>query len=228
MRASLRRAPNLSSWARKGWTEHVSLDADAQALAHLKRSLEQLNLAPLSLGGHPDVSTQGLDRALKALALCERLGIDILITAAGREGGEDSFFASIRQLADRAAAGNIQVAIEIAGEMASTGHLVALVLERIARDNVSINYDTANVEYYGGVRATDDLPGVVHRVGHVHLKDKRGGVGAWDFPAIGYGHVDFPAILRHLSERRFHRPDERRGGIPERPCASASPRCTRR
>ncbi|MBJ7248789.1 MAG: sugar phosphate isomerase/epimerase, partial [Thermoleophilia bacterium] len=30
---------------------------------------------------------------------------------------------------------------------------------------------------------------------NVHLKDKRGGPGVWDFPGPGDGHVDFAAIL---------------------------------
>ena len=35
-------------------------------------------------------------------------------------------------------------------------------------------------------------------VANVHLKDKRGGKGVWDFPEPGAGTVDFGAILRQL------------------------------
>jgi L-ribulose-5-phosphate 3-epimerase len=63
---------------------------------------------------------------------------------------------------------------------------------------VKVNYDTANVEHYSGVRAEDDLPTIADRVANVHLKDTRGGKGVWDFPAIGEGHVDFGRVLEIL------------------------------
>ena len=161
----------------------------------------------MSLSGHSDLSTaEGLDCGLKVIGLCERLEVGIMITATGREGGEAAFYANVRELADRAAATGIQVAIEVAGEMAPTGRLAAEVVERIARDNVSVNYDTANVEYYGDVKAVDDLPAVVGRLGHIHLKDKRGGRGLWDFPTLGEGHVDFPAVLDILARGRYAGP----------------------
>jgi L-ribulose-5-phosphate 3-epimerase len=191
----------------RGWTEHVPLDADSEALGRIREALEVNRLDPVSLGGHSDLSTrEGMQRGLKALDLCERLGIGIMITAAGHEGGGDSFLANIRRLADRAAVNNIMLAIEVAGDMAPTGAAAANVVERVERSNVFVNYDTANVEYYGGVRAVDDLPEIVGRLGHVHLKDKRGGKGVWDFPAIGEGHVDFPAVLEILANGGFTGP----------------------
>ena len=48
------------------------------------------------------------------------------------------------------------------------------MLDRIARKNVLINYDTANVEFYGGAKAVDDLPAALPKLVHCHLKDKRG------------------------------------------------------
>ena len=59
------------------------------------------------------------------------------------------------------------------------------MLARIGRGNVLINYDTANVEFYGGVMAVDDLPAAMPKLVHCHLTDKRGEGRLWDFPAIG-------------------------------------------
>lgn len=191
----------------RGWTEHVPLGASAAELDGIKRKLAELNLIPVSLGGHSDVSTEpGLALALQALDLCSALNIKLMITAAGGEGGEDAFLAGMRQLAETAGTRHIELAIEIAGDMAPTGKAALKVVSRVDRPNVAINYDTANVEYYGGVNAVDDLPTVVGHLSHVHLKDKRGGKGEWDFPAIGDGHVDFPAILRILRAGGFAGP----------------------
>ena len=41
--------------------------------------------------------------------------------------------------------------------MASSDVTIPL-LEKIGRDSVKVNYDTANVEYYSGDKAVDDLP----------------------------------------------------------------------
>ena len=41
-----------------------------------------------------------------------------------------------------------------------------------------VNYDTANVMFYGGVKPGDDLPAIMPFVAHVHLKDTADGRGA--------------------------------------------------
>ena len=33
---------------------------------------------------------------------------------------------------------------------------------------------------------------------YIHIKDKGGRDDAWDFPALGKGHIDFPAIFEEL------------------------------
>ena len=97
------------------------------------------------------------------------------------------------------------IALEIHGDLMATGARSAELLDRIGHPAVRVNYDTANVEHYGGVRAEDDLPAIADRVANVHLKDLRGGKGDWDFPAIGEGHVDFGRVLEILRERRLRR-----------------------
>jgi L-ribulose-5-phosphate 3-epimerase len=80
------------------------------------------------------------------------------------------------------------------------------LLEKIGRDNVKINYDTANVVYYSGDSAVEDLPKVVDEIVHVHLKETPGGKGVWDFGAIGGGAVDFAEVLRILREAGYTGP----------------------
>src|SRR5437764_23024 len=62
----------------RGWTEHIPLEADSKTLGRIQRMLNKLGLIPISLSGHSDLTTKdGVDLALKAVDLCERLGIDI-------------------------------------------------------------------------------------------------------------------------------------------------------
>jgi L-ribulose-5-phosphate 3-epimerase len=195
----------------RGWTEHVPLEADAKTLGGIQRMMNQLGLVAISLSGHSDLTTRdGLDLGLQALELCERLGIDIMNTAIGghysEQEDEEAFMGNIHGLADAAAARDIRLGIEIHGEITGSGKAARGVLQRINRDNVLINYDTANVEFYGGVKAVDDLPEALPKLVHCLLKDKRGEGRVWDFPAIGEGLVDFRRVLEILDRGGFKGP----------------------
>jgi L-ribulose-5-phosphate 3-epimerase len=88
----------------------------------------------------------------------------------------------------------------------ASGAVTLPLIEKIGRDSIKINYDTANVVYYSGDDAVDDLPRVVDEVVHVHLKDTSGGKGVWDFGAIGSGRVDFGGVVRILEDAGYEGP----------------------
>lgn len=195
----------------RGWTEHVPLDADAKTLGNIQRMLNTLGLIPVSLSGHSDLTTKaGLEDGLLALDLCERMGIGIMNTAIGGHASqsedEAAFMGNIHALADAAAARDVLLGIEIHGEITKSGAASIPVLERIGRPNVLINYDTANVDFYGGVKAVDDLPAALPKLVHVHLKDKRGEGQVWDFPGIGEGDIDFTRVLGILDQGGYTGP----------------------
>jgi sugar phosphate isomerase/epimerase len=195
----------------RGWAEHVPLEADGKTLGHIQRLLNQLGLVTMSLSGHSDLTTKdGLKDGLKALDLCERLGVGIMNTAIGGHASqhedETAFMANIHQLADYAAARDILLGIEIHGEITKSGAAAIPVLKKIDRKNVLINYDTANAEFYGGVKAVEDVAAAVPKLVHAHLKDKRGEGKIWDFPAIGEGHIDFKSVLDTMQKGGFTGP----------------------
>jgi L-ribulose-5-phosphate 3-epimerase len=200
------RAVELS--AVPGWTEHVDVHADP---GETRAQLAHYGLEALSISGHSDLTTrEGLEHGLAVVAWAERYGLPVVNTAIGGhahvEESEAAFLANIGTLADAAAAAGLVVALEIHGDLMATGALSAALLDRIGHPAVKVNYDTANVEHYGGVRAEDDLPAIADRVANVHLKDMRGGKGDWDFPAIGEGHVDFGRVVEILAAAGFDGP----------------------
>lgn len=195
----------------RGWTEHVPLDADEKTLGNVQRMLNRLGLIAVSLSGHSDLTTkEGLRDGMRALDLCERLGIDIMNTAVGghysEEEDEAGFMANINDLAGAAAAKHITVGIEIHGDVTGTGQKAAEVIEKIGRDNIRLNYDTANCEFWGGARAEDDLKYALPYLAHCHLKDTVGGYRVWNFPAIGKGHVNFDNLLRQFKRGKYNGP----------------------
>jgi L-ribulose-5-phosphate 3-epimerase len=191
-----------------GWTEHVDVRGEPAAV---RAQLDAYGLDAVSISGHSDLTTaEGLEHGLAVVRWAGSFGIPIVNTAIGGhahvEESEAAFLANIGTLADAALAAGVVLALEIHGDLMATGARSRELLDRIAHPAVRINYDTANVEHYGGVSAVDDLPGVVDLVANVHLKDSCGGKGEWDFPAIGDGHVDFGRVLEILRAGGYEGP----------------------
>jgi len=191
-----------------GWTEHVDLDADK---GELRRKLESYGLEPVSLSAHSDLTTrEGLEHGLKAVRWAGEYGIPIVNTAVGghqsADENESAFLGNIGALAGEAERAGVVIGLEIHGDIMASGAITLPLLEKIGRDSVKINYDTANVVYYSGDSAVDDLPKVVGQVAHVHLKDTAGGKGVWDFGAIGSGVVDFGSVLEILRKAGYTGP----------------------
>ena len=190
-----------------GWTEHVVLNG----VDEVRRKLDHYGLTPVSLSGHSDLTTrEGLEHGIKAVRWAAKYGIPILNTAVGghasQEESEAAFLANIGALADAAEAEGIVVALEIHGDIMASGEKTLPLLEKIGHDSVKVNYDTANCEFYGGVKAVDDIPKIAQHLVHVHLKDTTGGKGVWNFGAIGTGVVDFGRVLQILRDAGYTGP----------------------
>jgi sugar phosphate isomerase/epimerase len=200
------RAVELS--AVPGWTEHVDLDGDQ---AELRRTLDGYGLEPVSLSAHSDLTTaDGLEHGIKAVRWAADFGIPVVNTAVGghqsADENESAFLANIGALADEAERAGIKVGLEIHGDIMASGAITLPLLEKIGRDSVGINYDTANVVFYSGDTPVEDIPKVADRLVHVHLKESLGGKGVWNFGEIGTGDVDFAEVLRLLRESGFDGP----------------------
>ncbi|HYI25789.1 MAG TPA: sugar phosphate isomerase/epimerase family protein [Thermomicrobiales bacterium] len=199
-----------------GWTEHVLRDAGAAELARIAGLVTHYGLDPISLSGHSDLASEaGKIDFRKALGIARTLGIRYVTTSTGghdasSEGTVEeqraAFLKLIRPLADEAAADGIQICLETHGGVSATGEMAAVLVQEIDRPNVGINYDTANVIFYGKVRPETDIVHAAPYINHLHIKDQIGGPGVWNFPAIGTGEVDFMPIFAALSKTDFAGP----------------------
>jgi len=191
-----------------GWTEHVDLDSDPD---EVRRKLDGYGLTAVSLSGHSDLTTrEGLAHGVKAVEWAGRYGLTVVNTAVGghesADENESAFLANIDELADAAEKAGVVIALEIHGDIMASSDVTLPLLEKVGRDSVKVNYDTANVEYYSGDLAVDDLPKITSELAHVHLKDTTGGKGNWNFPGIGDGHVDFGRVLQILRDAGYSGP----------------------
>lgn len=197
--------PSVELTAVRGWTEHVPIGASDAEIDDVRAKLKHYGLRPSIFSGHSDLTTpEGLDDGQKAAASCHKLGLDTFVTAIGghyKEGEDkEAFMRHIRTLAHDCRTLGITVGLEVHGEIMSTGAASARLIEEIGEDNVRVTYDTANCEFYGGVKAVDDLEAVIPYLCHVHVKDKAGAQDEWNFPAVGEGNVDFARVLQLLRD----------------------------
>ena len=199
-----------------GWTEHVLRDSSDAELEQVRQQVQDAGLTAISMSGHSDLaSDEGVHAFRKALRIARHLNIPYVTTSTG--GHDDSSAGSVEDqrrdfltrfapLADEAAESGINICIETHGGLSSTGARTAELIQAINKPNVGINYDTANVIFYGGVRPEEDIRAAAKFVNHLHLKDKAGGDTEWNFPAIGTGAIDFAPVFTALKEVGFTGP----------------------
>jgi sugar phosphate isomerase/epimerase len=192
-----------------GWTEHLDLERDLPE--KVRTRLREHGLAAVSLSAHSDLATpEGLTHTERAICWAADYGLAIVNTAIGSHASgkeaEIEFLKRIDRLADAAERAGVVITLETHGPLMPTGRQAVPLMQRISRQSVKVNYDTANVMYYGGVSAVDDLPEIAAFVGHVHLKDTAAGKGVWDFPALGAGSVNFGRVLEILDGAGYDGP----------------------
>jgi len=202
---------NVEIGAVKGFLEHLDPDnLGADEIRKCAAALDRHGLRCVSLSGHAQLHTEeGKRRLGNVLEAGKALGILVLNTFTGdAETPEEveAFKSNVREIAGRAEAAGIRLCIETDSNLMPTAEVGLRLLEEIGHPWIQINYDPGNVVYYTGAKPEDDLELALGRIGHVHLKDKRGGKGVLDFPALGEGDLDIPAMLADLRGAGFSGP----------------------
>lgn len=177
-----------------GWADFVRADTDPDDIRTL---LERYELTAVAMSTHLELADESSIAANRDLiAWAGDFGLAHVNCALGERGGltDEAVRSVLTDLASVAEARSIVLGIEVHGSLAPTGASAAALVAGVQNAALGVNYDTGNVEYYGGTAAVTDLPGMVDAVRHMHLKDKLGGKGEWAFPALGGGHVDFTAV----------------------------------
>lgn len=161
--------------------------------------------------GDPDTRAERLERLAWAVDRTRALGLTDLMLHAGflpepDDPARPAFLETLAKAADVAAAKGVTLAFETGQE---TAELLARTLDELARPNLMVNFDPANMLLYDmgdPVRAVEILG---PRIRSVHAKDAiRPAVpGEWgrEVP-LGEGEVDFPAFLRALANVGYRGP----------------------
>ncbi|HNX61066.1 MAG TPA: sugar phosphate isomerase/epimerase family protein [Candidatus Limiplasma sp.] len=194
--------------ATKGWTEHVFPDMPFEKLLTIQDELDAAGLIPFSMSGHCNLmDTARISDFVKNIRLAAFFGCRYIVSSIGEAHLKDRAVADAATVAGHIAAllpelekYNLMLVLETHGHDHGTGAVLADVVRRVNSPRVKINYDTANVIFYGGVNPVADLAACVNDVGYLHLKDKAGAPNEWNFPALGKGTIDFPGIFSVLRQ----------------------------
>lgn len=158
---------------------------------------------PLHVEREPDLA-----EVERQFQMVHDLGAGIVFTSA--HAADDDLaaaYARLRQIGDVAARHGLVVALETHPNLIANGEAARRTMEAVAHPSIRVNYDTANVHYYNhGVDSVAELRKCLPYVAALHLKESKGAYESFDFPPLGQGIVDFPAIFRLLDEAGFEGP----------------------
>jgi sugar phosphate isomerase/epimerase len=194
-----------------GYCEHVVPDKlDKKGIKTLKDILLHFDLTPISLSGHSDLTTrEGLDYLKRCLEIASKLQLTVVNTGTGQTETpkeEENFFKNIEELAEYAERIKIKVGLETQNLMLTSGMKIVEVMKQINSPWVGINFDSANVVFWSGKRPENEIQEFASYVVHMHMKDKRGGKGIYDFPPVGEGEIDFSFLLNVLEDTEYDGP----------------------
>lgn len=187
----------------RGWTEHVMPEHGEARLRSVQRLMEQLGLTCVALSGHCNLlDPERLQDFRKNMALARFFGAGWILSSTGEAHfGKDERFTdealirSVRSLLPDLEKYDLRLGLEVHGDY-GTGESLMPIVNAVDSPRVGINYDTGNALYYGGRLPGDDVKTCLPRVNFVHLKDKIGGKGVWNFPAVGSGELNLAGFIR--------------------------------
>ncbi len=187
----------------QGWTEHVFPDHPMRRLMRVQDMLKDARLIPFSMSGHTNLTDpERFGDFMDNIRLADFFGCRYIVSSIGEAhlkdrhtAGADETVRCIERFVPELEARDMMLVLETHGKDHGTGCILANLVRKVASERVKINYDTANVIFYGRVDPVTDLAACVQDVAYLHIKDKAGPDDTWDFPAPGKGRVDFSGIF---------------------------------
>lgn len=196
-----------------GWTEHVMAYMSKEQKNHAKSLLDKYGLTPITLSGHCNLMDETrLADFEKNIELAAEFNCKYIVSSTGEAHSaknevltDEGLVKNIQKLVPTLEKKGITMVLEIHGEY-NTGEKLFALTQKIDSPLVSINYDTANVVYFGGKLPTDDIKTCASGVRYVHLKDKKGPQKEWNFPGVGNGDLPLAQFMEYMDQVGYEGP----------------------
>ena len=163
-----------------------------------------------NVGGADLRTVDGVELTERRIRFARRwFNVAVVISGAGQPADEDErrlVISHLRRLGDTAGELGVTLALETHKGPTQNAEAMLRLMNEVAHPQVLLNFDTGNIAYYNpGLDPVAELKKVAPLVRNVHLKDNRGGLEDWYFPAIGQGGaVDFQKIREELDAVDYH------------------------
>jgi inosose dehydratase len=204
-------------------TEKAS-DEEAGAFVALLAA-HGVKVSGCNVGGGDLRTREGLELTLRRIAFASRwFGVSVVVSGAGQPTSAEERAACIshlREIGQLGASLGVMVALETHKGPTQNAEAMLRTITEVDHPHIRLNFDTGNIAYYNaGVDPVEELRRVAPLVWNVHVKDNRGGLEDWYFPALGDGGaVDFARVREVLDGVGFIGPYtieiEGIGGEPE-------------
>jgi L-ribulose-5-phosphate 3-epimerase len=209
---------------------------EVEAFRELLRA-RMVQVSGCNIGGADMRTAEGFELTARRLRLAgEAFQAPVAVSGAGQptdEGERKVVIGHLKKLGDLAGSLRIDVSLETHKGPTQNAEAMLTLMAEVDHPRVRLNFDTGNIAYYNrGLDPADELEKVKHLVRSVHLKDSRGGIEDWYFPAIGDGGaVNFARIRQIMDGVGFVGPYtieiEGIGGEPEPGLETRHDRVTR-
>jgi len=197
----------------KNWTEHVMAYMSDDELNDIKELMKKYELSAITLSGHCDLfDEQRLDDFRNNIELAANMGCKYIISSTGEahfgekeEVNDDVLVENLKTLIPSLEKHNMILGLELHGVYCK-GEDMGRVTRLVGSPRIGVNYDTANVVYFGGTSPIDDIKTCVDQVVHVHLKDSCGEKGVWNFPGTGQGKLPLKEFMEYMDAHDYEGP----------------------
>lgn len=193
----------------KGMCEHLELDRWKEQAQELRTIVDDHGLEFLSM----EVASLDEDRLLKAFEAGAEIGIPIInVGPGGKSGVETDLQQSIEtlyRLSEKAADFDVTLCVKAhVGNAIYNTPTTLKAMEEISSSAFGIDMDPSHI-YRGNENPEEELPKVLSRVKHIHIRDCKGremGPGKIQDQACGRGDIDLFAYCKAMVDGNYSGP----------------------
>ncbi|MBN1589323.1 MAG: sugar phosphate isomerase/epimerase [Pirellulales bacterium] len=174
-----------------------------------RKNLVKYGLKVAVFRGEADLSEpESVAQLAEQLATCEKMGVRYLfLSPKFADAPRGEIIARLKALGPLAKRHGVVVGLETHPPLGTNGQLHVETMKAVDHPNIRVNFDTANITYYNkGTDAVTELKKCIDYVGTVEIKDHDCRFESWDFPPLGRGKVDIPAVLKLLNRHGYTGP----------------------